>query len=82
MTSDYKDYRVIEGFPVAHLLEISSNGERDQTLIVEEYKFNAGIDRKLFEKPPPEAMTPGHPLHAPTDPAKPAAPAPSPTPAP
>ena len=82
MISDYKDYRVIEGFPVAHLLEISSNGERDQTLIVEEYKFNTGVDKKLFEKPSPEASAPGHPLHVPAEPASPAAPAPSPTPAP
>ena len=82
MVSDYKDYRVVEGLPVAHLLEISTNGDRDQTLIVEEYKFNTGIERKLFEKPPPQAMTPGHPLHAPAEPARPSSPAPIATPNP
>ncbi len=82
MVSDYKDYRVVEGFPVAHLLEISTNGDRDQTLIVEEYKFNTGIDRKLFEKPPAQASTPGHPLHAPAEPPPPSSPAPAPAPTP
>ena len=82
MVSDYKDYRVVEGFPVAHLLEISTNGDRDQTLIVEEYKFNTGVDRKLFEKPPPQASTPGHPLHAPAEPPRPSSPAPAPAPTP
>jgi outer membrane lipoprotein-sorting protein len=64
MVSDYHDYKVVSGFPVAHRLEITSNGQKDQTLIIDEYTFNAGIDPKLFEKPPPPASTtPGHPAH-------------------
>jgi hypothetical protein len=76
MVSDYHDYKTVEGFPVAHRLEISQDGVKDQTLIIEEYKFNAGVDRKLFEKPPPETKTeaPRHPLHS----APPAPPTPKP----
>lgn len=65
MVSDYHDYKVVEGFPVAHRLEVTSNGEKDQTLIIEEYKFNVGVDPKLFEKPPAAAQ-PRHPLHSPS----------------
>jgi len=79
MVSDYLDYKTIEGFPVAHRLEIMSNGEKDQTLIIDEYKFNTGVDLKLFEKPPPPSTTPqepAHPMHA----APPSSPAPTPRP--
>ncbi len=81
MVSDYHDYKVVEGFPVAHRLEITSNGEKDQTLIIEEYKFNVGVDPKLFEKPK-ETAGPRHPLHsAPaTPPAAPPAEPPTPKP--
>ena len=51
MVSDYSDYRLVDGFPIAHRLEVSTNGEKDQTLIIEECKINAGVDPKLFEKP-------------------------------
>jgi len=82
MVSDYMDYKTVEGFPVAHRLEIMSNGEKDQTLIIDEYKFNTGVDLKLFEKPPPPSTTPqepGHPLHAaPADPPPAAPPTPRP----
>jgi hypothetical protein len=77
MVSDYHDYKIVEGVPVAHRLEITSNGERDQTLLVEEYRFNVGVDRKLFEKPPPAPSEPAHPAHA-----APAAPTPRTTPGP
>jgi hypothetical protein len=64
IVSDYSDYRVVDGFPVAHRLEVTTNGEKDQTLILEECRFNAGADAKLFEKPPPmptPAATPAAP---------------------
>ncbi len=83
MVSDYLDYKTIEGFPVAHRLEIMSNGEKDQTLIIDEYKFNTGVDPKLFEKPPPPPTTPHeptHPLHAAPPPPPPPSSAPTPRP--
>jgi hypothetical protein len=62
IVSDYSDYRVVDGFPVAHKLEVTTNGERDQTLVLEECKFNAGVDAKVFEKPPPPPVaTPATP---------------------
>jgi len=51
MVSDYSDYKPVDGFPIAHRLEVSTNGEKDQTLVMEECKINAGVDPKLFEKP-------------------------------
>jgi hypothetical protein len=83
MVSDYSDYRIVEGVPVAHRLEITSNGEKDQTLIIEEYTFNGGVDAKMFVKPTPApAAQERHPLHsAPAEPPPPAVtPAPRPTP--
>jgi hypothetical protein len=58
VVSDYSDYRLIDGFPVAHKLEVSTNGAKDQTLILEFCKINAGVDPKLFVKPPPPPATP------------------------
>jgi hypothetical protein len=53
MSSDYLDYRNEGGFPIAHRLEVTTNGEKDQTLVLEECKINAGVDPALFRKPPP-----------------------------
>ena len=63
MVSDYSDYKPVDGFPIAHRLEVSTNGEKDQTLVMEECKINAGVDPKLFEKPPP-STTPAPPAPA------------------
>jgi outer membrane lipoprotein-sorting protein len=57
ISSDYSDYRAESGFPVAHRLEVTTDGERDQTLVLEECRINAGVDAKVFTKPPPP--TPG-----------------------
>ena len=57
ISSDYSDYRTESGFPVAHRLEVTTDGERDQTLTLEECKINAGVDPKVFTKP--AAPTPG-----------------------
>ena len=65
ISSDYSDYRTESGFPVAHRLEVTTDGERDQTLTLEECKINAGVDPKLFVKPPPP--TPG-PTPPPSEP--------------
>jgi hypothetical protein len=58
IVADYSDFRTVAGFPIAHQLEVTTNGEKDQTLTLEECKINAGIDAKLFEKPPPPPATP------------------------
>jgi hypothetical protein len=71
MVSDYSDYKIVSGFPVAHRLEVTTNGERDQTLVLEECKINAGVDPKLFEKPPAPPATPAAAAPAPTAPPKP-----------
>jgi hypothetical protein len=60
IVSEYSDYRTVDGYPVAFHLEVSTNGEKDQVLALEECKFNPGVDAKIFEKPifptpPPEA---------------------------
>lgn len=63
MVSDYADYRPVDGFPIAHRLEVSSDGEKDQTLVMEECKINAGVDPKIFEKPAPmPTPTPAGPM--------------------
>jgi hypothetical protein len=66
MVSDYSEYKVVDGFPVAHRLEVTTNGERDQTLVLEECKINAGVDPKLFGKPPAPPATPTAAAPAPT----------------
>jgi len=71
ISSDYSDYRTVSGFPVAHRLEVTTDGERDQTLTLDECKINAGIDPKLFQKPP--APTPGPTAPPAEPPAKPGA---------
>ncbi len=53
MVSDYSDYKTVDGFPIAHRLDVSTNGEKDQTLVMEECRINAGVDSKLFAKPAP-----------------------------
>ncbi len=53
MVSDYSDYKPVDGFPIAHRLDVSTNGEKDQTLVMEECKLNAGVDPKIFQRPVP-----------------------------
>jgi len=65
VVSDYSDYKTVEGFPVAFHLEVMTNGSKDQSLALDEVKFNPGVDPKLFEKPvfptPPPAAPPPKP---------------------
>ena len=51
IVSDYSDYKIVDGYPVAFHLEVSTNGQKDQTLALEECKINPGVEPKLFEKP-------------------------------
>lgn len=73
VVSDYSDYKVIDGFPVAFHLEVATNGQKDQVLSLEECKINPGVEAKLFEKPifpTPEPTTAAPPAAAPTAPPK------------
>ena len=56
IVADYSDFKPVDGFPVAFHMEVTTNGEKDQILTLEECKINAGVEPKLFEKPP--AATP------------------------
>lgn len=58
IVSNYSDYKMIDGFPVAFRLEVTTNGQKDQTLVLEECKINPGVDPKLFEKPAPPTPAP------------------------
>ncbi len=51
IVSDYSDYKMVDGFPVAYHLEVTTNGQTDQVLALEECKINPGADAKLFDKP-------------------------------
>jgi len=51
VSSDYSDYKIVDGIPVAFHLEVTTNGQKDQILALEECKINPGADAKLFEKP-------------------------------
>lgn len=51
IVSEYSDYKVVDGFPVAFHLEVISNGSKDQVLALEECKINPGVEAKLFVKP-------------------------------
>ncbi len=61
IVSDYSDYRVVDGFPIAFHLEVTTNGEKDQTLVLEQCKINPGIDPKIFDKPVPPTPVPTSP---------------------
>jgi hypothetical protein len=68
IVSDYSDYKMVDGYPIAFHLEVATNGEKDQVLALEECKINPGAEAKLFEKP--IFPTPA-PTAAPTPAAKP-----------
>jgi hypothetical protein len=51
IVSEYSDYKVVDGYPIAFHLEVATNGVKDQTLSLEECKINPGVEAKLFDKP-------------------------------
>lgn len=65
VVSDYSDFRTDDGVTLPHRLEVVTDGNPDQTLVLDEVKINAGADPKLFERPP--APTP-RPTPRPTAP--------------
>ena len=52
--TDYSDFRPVDGFWLPFLQEVSQNGQKAQSLRIEEIKVNAGTDPKAFEKPAPK----------------------------
>jgi hypothetical protein len=58
VVADYSDFRTVDGFPIPYRLEVTTNGEKDQTLNLEECKINAGVSPALFEKPPTPPPSP------------------------
>jgi hypothetical protein len=64
IVSEYSDYKMVDGLPVAFHLEVLTNGIKDQVLTLEECKINPGVEAKLFDKPvfptpvPTPAQTP------------------------
>jgi hypothetical protein len=51
IVSDYSDYKLVDGYPIAYHLEVATNGQKDQSLALEECKINPGAEAKLFDKP-------------------------------
>ena len=49
--SDYSDYRNVDGLFFAFKQETTINGEKAQSLAVEEVKVNTNPDPKIFERP-------------------------------
>ena len=48
---DYSDFRPVNGLTLPFLQEASQNGQKVQTLRIEEIKLNSGFDPKAFQKP-------------------------------
>lgn len=53
-STDYSDFRNVDGLTFAFKHESSINGEKAQTMAVEEVKINTSPDPKIFEKPAPK----------------------------
>lgn len=49
--TDYSDFRAVDGLVFAFKQETSINGEKAQTMTVEEVKVNTSPDLKIFQKP-------------------------------
>lgn len=52
--TDYSDFRPVEGLSLPFRHEVSQNGEKAQTLRIDEIKVNSGADPRSFEKPAPK----------------------------
>ena len=53
-TTDFSDYRTVDGLSFAFKQEQSFNGEKLQAMSLDEVKVNSNIDPKIFEKPAPK----------------------------
>lgn len=61
IVSDYSDFRADDGVTLPHRLEVVTDGNPDQTLVLDEVKINVGADPKLFERPPAPTPRPTPP---------------------
>ncbi len=52
--TDYSDFRTVSGVTFAFQHDISVNGEKSQSMTVEDVQLNAAPDASLFEKPKEE----------------------------
>jgi zinc protease len=52
--TDYSDYRSVDGLFFSFRQESSFNGEKAQSMTVEDVKVNTSPDPKIFEKPAPK----------------------------
>lgn len=66
VVSNFSDFKTVEGFTLPHHIEVSTEGEPDQTLVLQEIKINPGADPKLFQRPTPAARTPTPPAPKPS----------------
>lgn len=51
---EYSDWKEIDGAWIAFSESVRENGEESQSAKIDEYKLNAGVDPKLFEKAAPQ----------------------------
>jgi hypothetical protein len=60
VVSDFSDFRLVDGYSIPFHLDVNTNGNKEQTLLLETIKVNAGVDPRQFEKPipPTPAATP------------------------
>jgi hypothetical protein len=58
VTSTFSDFKTVDGFTLPYHIEVSTEGDPDQTVALEEVKINPGVDPKLFQKPLAAKPTP------------------------
>lgn len=52
--TDYSDFRTVDGLVFAFKHEMTVNGEKAQSMTIEEVKVNTSPDLKVFQKPAPK----------------------------
>jgi len=51
VVSNFSDFKTVEGFTLPYRIDVSTEGDPDQSVTLEEVKINPGVDPKLFQKP-------------------------------
>lgn len=57
VVSDFSDFKTEDGFTLPRHITVTTEGEADQSVVLEEVRVNPGADPKLFEKPPAPTPT-------------------------